>query len=99
MSADKEGRVERYLVQRVAGIGGRALKFVSPGQAGVPDRVCFVPGLATIFVECKAPGERLRPLQRAVHEEMAAHGATVYTVSSEADVEDLIRTWRTWWIL
>jgi Holliday junction resolvase len=93
MSAEKEGRVERYLVLRVGQLGGQALKFTSPGKNGVPDRVIFAPGRPTVFVEVKAPGERLRPLQEAVIADMVRHGARVAVVYSEASVEEMLREW------
>ncbi|MGN8835400.1 VRR-NUC domain-containing protein [Mitsuokella jalaludinii] len=39
------------------------LKFVSPGHAGVPDRIILTPGGHVIFVELKQAGKKLRPLQ------------------------------------
>lgn len=35
-----ERDVERHLVKRVAQMGGRCFKWVSPEHAGVPDRIC-----------------------------------------------------------
>lgn len=39
------------------------LKFVSPGHAGVPDRMILTPGGHVVFVELKQAGKNLRPLQ------------------------------------
>lgn len=39
------------------------LKFVSPGHAGVPDRMILTPSGHVIFVELKQEGKKLRPLQ------------------------------------
>lgn len=39
------------------------LKFVSPGHAGVPDRMILTPGGHVVFVELKQEGKKLRPLQ------------------------------------
>lgn len=39
------------------------LKFVSPGHAGVPDRIILTPGGHIVFVELKQAGKQLRPLQ------------------------------------
>ena len=55
--------LERKLVRAVRNSGGLALKFVSPGMAGVPDRLLLFPGGRMAFCELKAPGEKLRPLQ------------------------------------
>ena len=62
-----EKTVEKELCDRVkSDLGGWALKFVSPGQNGVPDRVILVPGGRIYFVETKAPGKKLRRLQEHV---------------------------------
>ncbi len=37
-------------------LGGVAYKFVSPGNAGVPDRICVMPEGLVYFVEVKKPG-------------------------------------------
>ena len=42
---------------------GMALKFVSPGMNGVPDRIVLMPDGKMAFVELKAPGKKPRPLQ------------------------------------
>lgn len=59
----REKDVEAYLVRRVKELGGVAYKFVSPGHAGVPDRLICLPGGLAWFVELKAPGKKPRPLQ------------------------------------
>lgn len=52
----KENRVEQRLIDGVKALGGRTFKFVSPGLAGVPDRIVILPGGIVHFVELKAPG-------------------------------------------
>ena len=68
----REQRIERQLVQQVSKLGGLALKFVSPGMAGVPDRLLLFPGGKAVFVETKAPGKKPRPLQLHRHEQLRA---------------------------
>lgn len=58
-----EADIERRLKDRVKLLGGRCLKFVSPGQNGVPDRIILLPGGHVVFAELKAPGKRERKLQ------------------------------------
>ena len=41
----REKDVERKLVRAARDSGGMALKFVSPGMAGVPDRLVQLPGV------------------------------------------------------
>lgn len=59
-----EKTVERTLLMKVREKGGLAFKFVSPGMAGVPDRVVLLPDGKIAFVELKAPGKKPRALQR-----------------------------------
>ena len=46
-------------------MGGLCLKFISPGNAGVPDRIILLPGGVVRFVELKTETGRLAPIQRA----------------------------------
>ena len=39
----KESELELRLVHGVSRLGGRAYKFVSPGNVGVPDRLVVLP--------------------------------------------------------
>lgn len=59
-----EKTVEKTLLMKVRERGGLAFKFVSPGMAGVPDRVVLLPDGKMAFVELKAPGKKPRALQR-----------------------------------
>jgi hypothetical protein len=58
-----EKDIEKYLVHRVAQIGGKAYKFVSPSNRGVSDRIVCLPDGTTHFIELKRPGGKLSPLQ------------------------------------
>lgn len=51
-----EKQLEDKLVSEVKKQGGIAYKFVSPGRAGVPDRLVILPGGCYGFVEVKKPG-------------------------------------------
>ena len=60
----KESEIERVLVEEVKRLGGRAYKWTSPGNDGVPDRIVFLPDTRVIFVELKTDTGRLSPLQK-----------------------------------
>lgn len=59
----RERQIEIKLRDAVKVRGGLALKFTSPGTAGVPDRIVLIPGGSVYFVELKAPGKSLSPKQ------------------------------------
>lgn len=53
----RESVVEKKFAAEVKKRGGLAVKFVSPGFNGVPDRLVLFPGGRLAFVELKAPGK------------------------------------------
>ncbi len=66
-----EKHIEAHLVSQIKKLGGVAYKFVSPANRGVSDRIVCLPDGSTWFVELKAPGGRLSPLQKVFQSEMA----------------------------
>ena len=75
-----EKQVEQALRKAVRDRGGLALKFVSPGLAGVPDRIVLMPNRCAAFVELKAPGKHPRPLQVKRKRQLESLGVTVYGI-------------------
>ena len=59
----REKEIEQKFTLMVKQAGGMALKFVSPGMSGMPDRIVLLPGGYMAFVEVKSPGKAPRPLQ------------------------------------
>ena len=80
----KESEIEARLVRGVKALGGVAYKFVSPGNVGVPDRVVVLPGGRVIFVELKAEGGRLSPMQRQQLARLRRLGADACEVTGVA---------------
>ena len=52
----RERDIEMKLIRAVRRSGGLALKFMSPGFNGVPDRLLLFMGGRAAFCEVKAPG-------------------------------------------
>ena len=70
-------------------IGGLALKFVSPGFDGAPDRIVLLHGGKIGFVEVKAPGEKPRQLQLARHRLLNQLGFKVYVLDSAEQIGEI----------
>lgn len=87
----REKEVEQYLVKRVKEVGGKAYKWVSPGNDGVPDRIVFLSGV-TALVELKAPGKKPTPLQMAKHRELEKLGQRVFVLDNREKVDGFICT-------
>ena len=91
----KESELERRFTDTVKHKGGLALKFVSPGYDGMPDRLVLFENGRMGFVEVKAPGKKPRHLQAARHRMLRMMGYKVFVLDSEDDMErmaDEIRT-------
>lgn len=86
-----EKDIEAYLVKRVRALGGYAYKFVSPSNRGVADRLVVLPGVVW-FVEVKAEGGRVSPLQALFIEQMKRLDQNVIVVWSKEDVDAFIAT-------
>lgn len=59
----REKDIEKVLVSGVKKMGGRAYKWTSPGNDGVPDRIVILPGMRPVFVELKTETGKLSALQ------------------------------------
>ena len=73
----REKDIENKLTLAVKKAGGIALKFVSPGFAGMPDRIVLLSDGLIAFAELKAPGKKPRPLQLARHRLLRSLGFKV----------------------
>lgn len=86
----RERDIEKYLVDKIKNVGGKAYKFISPGNAGVPDRLVLLPGGKIIFVELKAPGKEPTPLQLVQHRRIQNLGFRVLVIDNKQAVDNLI---------
>lgn len=85
-----EKQIENKLTLAVKKVGGIAPKFVSPGFAGMPDRIVLLPDGLIAFVELKAPGKKPRPLQLARHRLLRSLGFKVYVIDSVKQIGEML---------
>lgn len=91
MTTELERDVEKAFVQGVRKLGGKAYKFISPGNVGVPDRIVLWPRGGVEFVELKTTTGRLSPMQRVQIQRLKDLGATVYILYGHADVASYLQ--------
>ena len=82
----REKIIEHALVMATRSKGGIAPKFISPGFAGMPDRLVLLPHGRMGFVELKAPGRKPRPLQLARHRLLRRLGFKVYVIDDTRQI-------------
>jgi hypothetical protein len=85
-----EKTLEMQLVKAVKSMGGRAVKFVSPGFNGMPDRLVLLPEGRVAFVEVKAPGKKPRALQVARIEMLKDLGFQVFVLDSLKKIGEIL---------
>ena len=87
----RERDIEAALVNEVRKHGGRAYKFVSPGNDGVPDRLVVMPGGVVIFVELKSDTGRLGPQQKVQLKRLEEMGQDVRVVKGPDGLQMFFR--------
>ena len=92
----KERVVENAFVNAVRKAGGVAYKLTSQTADGMPDRLVLFFPAKCIFVELKAPGKILRPLQRKRRCQLMKLGFPVLCIDRVEQIEaciDAILSW------
>lgn len=86
----RECELERKFGKLVRAAGGKAYKFLSPGNDGVPDRLVVLPGGRIGFVELKRKGEKPRKQQMYRIRELVSMGCFTAVVDDLETAETVI---------
>ena len=87
----KETTIEDYLTGNVKARGGLCVKFVSPGEAGHPDRLIKLPGKPAALLELKRPGISVLPeLQELRRKAWAAVGMLCGMAANHFEVDQFL---------
>jgi hypothetical protein len=83
-----EKDIEKLFRDEIKKAGGKAYKFTSPGNDGVPDRIVMLPDGRIVFVELKTDTGKLSRLQELQCRQIADLGQTVRVLHGLAEVRD-----------
>ena len=92
----RESVIEREFVKAVRKAGGIAYKLTSQTANGLPDRLVLFPPAKTVFVELKAPGKMMRPLQRKRRYQLMKLGFPVLCIDRRRQIEPFIAAAQDW---
>ena len=81
----RERDIESGLRKQVERMGGKFMKFTSPGNDGVPDRIAILPGGRVWFVELKREGEKPTAIQKWQMEQLRKMGCNVALITGKQD--------------
>lgn len=90
----REKDIEKILTDGVKELGGRSYKWVSPGNAGVPDRIVILPGRPPVFVELKTERGTLTALQDVQIRRLKGLGQEVRVLRGAEEVREFLRECR-----
>lgn len=85
-----EKEIEKFLVREVKKLGGISFKFISPGNAGVPDRIVILPIGKVILVELKTDKGKLTKLQEVQIKKISDLGADARVLRGIEGVKEFI---------
>lgn len=85
-----EKDIEKKLISQAKQRFGKAYKFVSPGNSGVPDRIVVLPGGKIGFCELKRPGGKTSKLQDVQIKKLKSLGCFVRVVDSYEGVSGFL---------
>lgn len=91
-----EAKIEKAFCDAVKNAGGVALKFTSQTMNGVPDRLILFKIGKCAFVELKAPGKQMRPLQRKRRRQLEELGFPVFCVDNMDQIQPVIKALQGW---
>ena len=92
----REYVVENEFVKAVRKAGGVAYKLTSQTANGLPDRLVLFFPAKTVFVELKAPGKQLRPLQRKRRHQLMKLGFPVLCIDRFSQIQPAIEAILSW---
>ena len=92
----REYVVENEFVKAVKAAGGVAYKLTSQTANGLPDRLVLFFPAKTIFVELKAPGKMMRPLQRKRRYQLMKLGFPVLCIDKLYQIKPCIDAIHAW---
>ena len=87
---ERERDIEKWLRQKIEQMGGIAMKFTSPGNDGVPDRIAILPGGQVWFIELKTTGEKPRAIQEWQIERLRRLGCNVAEIAGMEEARSWI---------
>lgn len=86
-----EKDIEKKLRDGIKKMGGKAYKFVSPGNTGVPDRIVILPGGRVVFAELKSEKGKLSAIQEIQIRHLRALGCDVRVLKGIDEVETFLK--------
>lgn len=91
MQIESEKDLERKLNQGVKKLLGLSFKFLPFLVAGIPDRICLLPGGRIFFAEIKTTKKTPEKLQKYWHAKLRKLGFRVEVIDTSEQIENILK--------
>ena len=88
-----ESKIESDSVKAAKLMGWWGIKFLPTHCAGLHDRI-FIGHGKVVFIEYKRPGEKLRPIQVAIHKKFATYGIKSHICHSWDETKEVLDAYK-----
>lgn len=88
---ESEKDLERKLNQGVKKLLGLSFKFIPSLVAGIPDRICLLPGGRIFFAEIKTTKQKPNRLQKYWHLKLRKLGFRVEVIDTSEQIEKILK--------
>ena len=85
-----ESRIEKKFTRELKALGCLVYKFVSPGNAGVPDRLVIYPDGTVAFIELKTEQGKASPAQEYQITKLRRQGVPCHILHGIGEVEEYL---------
>tara|TARA_R110000782_G_scaffold164705_2_gene256670 strand:+ start:740 stop:1021 length:282 start_codon:yes stop_codon:yes gene_type:complete len=87
-----EKALEKKINAEVKNLGGWSIKILSTLISGLPDRLALLPGGRVYFIELKSEGKKPSPIQKIIHNKLAALGFAVHVIDTTEKINNFIES-------
>lgn len=86
----RERDIEKWMREKIEQLGGQFMKWVSPGNDGVPDRIAILPGGDVYFIELKTDQGHSTRIQEWQQQRLRRLGCNVREVRGMTEARQFI---------
>lgn len=86
----RERDIEKWMREKIEQLGGQFMKWVSPGNDGVPDRIAILPGGDVYFIELKTDQGHSTKIQEWQQQRLRRLGCNVREVRGMTEARQFI---------
>jgi len=94
MKIESEKLLEKKLRDKIEGVGGLCWKLPTIHLAGIPDRICLIPGGIVVFAEIKTTKDKPKKLQLFWHRKLRKLGFRVEIIDKSCQIIELVNEFK-----